>query len=248
MTKDVTTEHAVTNPVTTKSAAADDATPVVELRDVTKSYAGDVHALRGVNLTVRAGELLAIVGPSGSGKSTMLNVIGTLDKPTSGTVRVAGHDVGALSDARLSALRARHIGFVFQHFHLAAGRDAVDNVADGLLYAGVPRKERRARARAALERVGLGHRLGHRPTELSGGEKQRVAIARALVGEPSLLLADEPTGALDTASGAVVMELLHELNATGTTVCVITHDHDIADALPRRVRFRDGEIVPDAVR
>ncbi|WP_409234745.1 ABC transporter ATP-binding protein [Streptomyces sp. PA5.6] len=234
--------------MTTKSAAADDATPVVELRDVTKSYAGDVHALRGVNLTVRAGELLAIVGPSGSGKSTMLNVIGTLDKPTSGTVRVAGHDVGALSDARLSALRARHIGFVFQHFHLAAGRDAVDNVADGLLYAGVPRKERRARARAALERVGLGHRLGHRPTELSGGEKQRVAIARALVGEPSLLLADEPTGALDTASGAVVMELLHELNATGTTVCVITHDHDIADALPRRVRFRDGEIVPDAVR
>lgn len=247
-TQHVTTESAVTHPVTTKSAAADDAIPVVELRDVTKSYAGDVHALRGVNLTVRAGELLAIVGPSGSGKSTMLNVVGTLDKPTSGTVRVAGHDVGALSDARLSALRARHIGFVFQHFHLAAGRDAVDNVADGLLYAGVPRKERRARARAALGRVGLGHRLGHRPTELSGGEKQRVAIARALVGEPSLLLADEPTGALDTASGAVVMELLHELNATGTTVCVITHDHDIADALPRRVRFRDGEIVPDAVR
>ncbi|MFI7318264.1 ABC transporter ATP-binding protein [Streptomyces venezuelae] len=222
------------------------AAPLIELRNVTKSYAGGVHALRGVNLTVRAGELLAIVGPSGSGKSTMLNVIGTLDKPTSGTVRVAGHDVGALSDARLSALRARHIGFVFQHFHLAAGRDAVDNVADGLLYAGVPPKKRRARARAALERVGLGHRLGHRPAELSGGEKQRVAIARALVGEPSLLLADEPTGALDTASGAVVMELLHELHATGTTVCVITHDHDIAAALPRRVRFRDGEIVTDS--
>ncbi|MET8689514.1 ABC transporter ATP-binding protein [Streptomyces sp. NPDC004732] len=219
-------------------------TPLVELRDVTKSYAGGVHALRGVSLTVRPGELLAIVGPSGSGKSTMLNVIGTLDKPTSGTVRVAGHDVSALTDARLSALRARHIGFVFQHFHLAAGRDAVDNVADGLLYAGVPLKERRTRARAALERVRLGHRLGHRPGELSGGEKQRVAIARALVGEPSLLLADEPTGALDTVSGAIVLELLHELNATGTTICVITHDHDIADALPRRVRFRDGEIIP----
>ncbi|UFQ17203.1 MULTISPECIES: ABC transporter ATP-binding protein [Streptomyces] len=219
---------------------------VVELRDVTKSYAGGVHALRGVSLAVRAGELLAIVGPSGSGKSTMLNVIGTLDKPTSGTVRVAGHDVGALSDARLSALRARHIGFVFQHFHLAAGRDAVDNVADGLLYAGVGPKARRARAREALERVRLGHRLGHRPSELSGGEKQRVAIARALVGEPSVLLADEPTGALDTASGEIVMDLLHELNGTGTTICVITHDHDIAASLPRRVRFRDGEIIADS--
>ncbi|MFH8608917.1 ABC transporter ATP-binding protein [Streptomyces sp. NPDC018029] len=220
--------------------------PVIELRDVTKSYAGGVHALRGVSLTVRAGELLAIVGPSGSGKSTMLNVIGTLDKPTSGTVRVAGHDVSALGDARLSALRARHIGFVFQHFHLAAGRDAVDNVADGLLYAGVRSKERRARARTALERVRLGHRLDHRPSELSGGEKQRVAIARALVGDPSLLLADEPTGALDTASGQVVMELLRELNETGTTICVITHDEEIADSLPRRVRFRDGTITSDS--
>ncbi|MER7348247.1 ABC transporter ATP-binding protein [Streptomyces aurantiacus] len=219
--------------------------PVVELRDVTKSYAGGVHALRGVSLTVDAGELLAIVGPSGSGKSTMLHVIGTLDAHTAGTVRVAGYDVGRLSDAQLSALRARHIGFVFQHFQLAAGRDAVDNVADGLLYAGVPRKERRARARAALERVRLGHRLGHRPAELSGGEKQRVAIARALAGEPDLLLADEPTGALDTASGEVVMELLHELNAAGTTICVITHDNEIAGSLPRRVRFRDGEIVSD---
>ncbi|WPO72298.1 ABC transporter ATP-binding protein [Streptomyces sp. KN37] len=220
--------------------------PVIELRDVTKSYVGGVHALRGVTLTVRAGELLAIVGPSGSGKSTALNVIGTLDKPTSGTVRVAGHDVGALSDARLSALRARHIGFVFQHFHLAAGRDALDNVADGLLYAGVGPKARRARAREALERVRLGHRVGHRPGELSGGEKQRVAIARALVGEPSVLLADEPTGALDTASGEVVMDLLHELNRTGTTICVITHDHDTAASLPRRVRFRDGEITADS--
>lgn len=220
--------------------------PVVELRDVTKSYAGGVHALRGVSLTVHAGELLAVVGPSGSGKSTALNVIGTLDAPTSGTVRVAGYDVGRMPDARLSALRARHIGFVFQHFHLAAGRDAVDNVADGLLYAGVPRGKRRARARAALERVRLGHRLDHQPAQLSGGEKQRVAIARALVGEPDLLLADEPTGALDTASGEVVMELLRELNTTGTTVCVITHDHDIAASLPRRVRFRDGEIASDS--
>ncbi|MCX5207374.1 ABC transporter ATP-binding protein [Streptomyces sp. NBC_00237] len=221
------------------------AAPVVELRGATKSYPGGVHALRGVDLTVREGELLAVVGPSGSGKSTMLQIMGTLDKPTTGTVRVAGYDVDELTDAQLSALRARHIGFVFQHFHLAAGRDAVDNVADGLLYAGTSAKERRARAREALRRVRLDHRFSHTPNELSGGEKQRVAIARALVGEPRLLLADEPTGALDSASGEVVMELLHELNAGGTTVCVITHDDEIADSLPRRVRFRDGEIVSD---
>lgn len=220
--------------------------PVVELRDASKSYPGGVHALRAVNLTVEAGELLAVVGPSGSGKSTMLNVMGTLDKPTSGTVRVAGYDVSRLSDSRLSALRARHIGFVFQHFHLASGRDAVDNVADGLLYAGVPLKRRRARAREALAGVGLDHRRSHTPNELSGGEKQRVAIARALVGDPALLLADEPTGALDSASGAVVMELLHGLHASGTAICVITHDLGIADSLPRRVRFRDGAIVSDS--
>ncbi|MER5851225.1 ABC transporter ATP-binding protein [Streptomyces sp. NPDC002012] len=219
---------------------------VIELRDATKSYPGGVHALRRVNLTVEEGELLAVVGPSGSGKSTMLNVMGTLDKPTTGTVRVAGYDVSELSDSRLSVLRARHIGFVFQHFHLAAGRDAVDNVADGLLYAGVPLKERRTRAREALARVRLDHRYSHTPNELSGGEKQRVAIARALVGDPRLLLADEPTGALDTASGKIVMELLHELNASGTTICVITHDNEIADSLPRRVRFKDGEIVSDS--
>ncbi|MFD9426925.1 MULTISPECIES: ABC transporter ATP-binding protein [unclassified Streptomyces] len=222
------------------------ADPVIELRDVTKSYPGGVHALRGVDLTVGAGELVAVVGPSGSGKSTMLHVMGTLDRPTTGTVRIAGYDVSELSDSRLSALRARHIGFVFQHFHLAAGRDAVDNVADGLLYAGVPLKERRARARDALAKVRLDHRCSHTPSELSGGEKQRVAIARALVGNPRLLLADEPTGALDTASGEIVMELLRELNASGTTICVITHDSGIADSLPRRVRFKDGEIVADA--
>ncbi|MFK8907162.1 ABC transporter ATP-binding protein [Streptomyces sp. YS-3] len=220
--------------------------PVIELRNAGKSYPGGVHALRGVDLTVDQGELVAVVGPSGSGKSTMLNVMGTLDRPTTGTVAVAGYDVSELSDSRLSALRARHIGFVFQHFHLAAGRDAVDNVADGLLYAGVPLRQRRERAREALARVRLEQRFSHKPDELSGGEKQRVAIARALVGEPALLLADEPTGALDTASGAIVMELLHELNASGTTICVITHDQAIADSLPRQVRFKDGEIVSDS--
>ncbi len=226
------------------AATADDGYPVVELLGVGRCY-GAVTALSDAALTIRQGELLAVVGPSGSGKSTLLNVMGTLDRPTTGTVRIDGYEVAELTDKQLSAVRATTIGFVFQQFHLAAGVPVRDSVADGLLYGGAARAERRRLAEAALRRVGLGHRLGHRPHELSGGEKQRAAIARAVLGDPALLLADEPTGALDSVSGATVMELLHELNAAGTTVVVITHDHDIADALPRQVRLRDGRITQD---
>ncbi|MER5754189.1 ABC transporter ATP-binding protein [Streptomyces sp. NPDC002088] len=219
--------------------------PIVELAGLSKTY-GDVAALADADLMVRRGEMLAIVGPSGSGKTTMLNIMGTLARPTSGTVRIDGHLVDDLSDRGLSALRAGTIGFVFQSFHLASGVPALDAVADGMLYGGRPLRERRQLARQALRRVGLGHRLYNEPHQLSGGEKQRVAIARAVMGDPALLLADEPTGALDSRSGAVVMELLHELQRAGTTVVVITHDRDIAASLPREVRIKDGRIEHDA--
>jgi putative ABC transport system ATP-binding protein len=220
---------------------------ILELERVTKEYPGSppVRALDRVSVAVAAGELTAVVGPSGSGKSTLLHLMGTLDRPSSGVMRVTGLDVARMTDREVSALRASRIGFVFQQFFLAEHQKVLDNVADGLLYAGVAGARRRQLAATALERVSLGHRAGARPTQLSGGERQRVAIARAIVGRPPVVLADEPTGNLDSATGAAILGLLEELNTAGTTVIVITHDHAVAARTRRRIEMLDGHIITD---
>ncbi len=227
------------------SEAAGAARAVIELHDVVKEYPGSppVRALDGIDLRVAYGEFVAIVGPSGSGKSTMLNLLGALDRPTSGTVAIDGTEISDLRDSELSALRGRRIGFVFQSFNLIDGLDAIENVALGLVYAGLSRKIRVQRSVEALERVGLAHRSDHSPARLSGGERQRVAIARAIVTEPALLLADEPTGNLDTKTGETIIETFRELHRDGSTILLITHDQAIAGAIPRRVTMRDGLII-----
>ena len=234
----------VPSPATPPAGAA---TPVLELDQVGKVYAGSppVEPVRGVTLTITGGELVAVVGPSGSGKTTLLHLMAALDRPTSGVVRLAGQALGALPDRRVAGLRAHRLGVVFQQCFLLEHLSALDNVATGLLYRGVPGAQRRRLAQQALERVGLGHRLHHRPTALSGGERQRVAIARALVGQPEVVLADEPTGNLDSAATAELVALLQQLNRQGTTLAVVTHDHSVAAAMSRQIQLRDGQIVAD---
>ena len=224
-----------------------DPPPVLEVRNVTRTYASEppVQALRGVSFAVQPGELVAVVGPSGSGKTTLLHLMGTLDRPSTGTVHITGLDVAAMSDRQLAALRATQIGFVFQQFFLSEHSTLVDNVADGLLYTGARPADRRAQALNALGLVGLADRPDARPTQLSGGQRQRVAIARALVGRPSIVLADEPTGNLDSATGASIVELLQDLHDAGVTIVVITHDRSLADRLPRRIEMLDGRIIAD---
>jgi putative ABC transport system ATP-binding protein len=224
--------------------------PVLELDQVTKTYGEQppVRALHDVSFAIHAGEMVAVLGPSGSGKSTLLHIMGTLDRPTSGAVRIAGVDAAKLGDRGLSLLRARQIGFVFQEFFLAEHATVRENVADGMLYAGVPVAERCRRADRALDRVGLADRATFRPGKLSGGQRQRVAIARAIAGDPTVVLADEPTGSLDSGTGAAIMELLGELNTSGATIVMITHDGRIADQLDRQIRLLDGQVVSDTVR
>ena len=234
----------------TRSPDTDAATPVLSLHDVVKEYPGTppVRAVDGVSLDVYAGELVAIVGQSGSGKSTLMNLIGTLDRPTHGSVSIGGHPASSLSDAGLAGLRSERIGFVFQQFHLLEAVSALDNVATGLLYRGQRRGRRRALAAEALERVGLGHRMHHRPPKLSGGERQRVAIARAIVGDPAIVLADEPTGNLDSGTSAEIVELFRRLHDEGSTIVIITHDPELAASMPREIALRDGRVVSDQDR